>query len=309
MGCSQNQLLIGSRLRPQFVLWGYLSCTELNADIPLEGTVSLAVSIELIHKASLLLDDWIDDDFARHGENAFHVDYGAYSAVMTSILMVIESLDRLIKTQSASVATSECFELLIKTTKSMACGAIEELALNNFTQFDYHINRRIALLETAKIISNALLLGYSQCNQRNNFLQEILNKIGELCGFLFQTLNDLESFSDSDRNKQHKGQENHDYDRFRKNLVIAKLYELLSNKEKETLVKMSDIDILMKYYRKYKIEELTIRELEITFNEIITLISSGQKYGATLKWVSGFTEFMYMLKDVASNRLADKSLS
>lgn len=63
--CRQAQLNSGSRLRPLMVLWGYIA--------------NVAVSIELIHKGTILLDDWIDQDEARHGEKAFS-DIDALSA-------------------------------------------------------------------------------------------------------------------------------------------------------------------------------------------------------------------------------------
>lgn len=301
--CNQSQLLIGSRLRPQIVLWGYLTCVDTSKELALPEVSYLAVSIELIHKASLLLDDWIDDDTARHGENAFHIDYGAHSAVMMAMLMVTEALNRLTKTQFPDTDNYECLETIIRTAKAMTCGALEELSLDKGTQFDYEINKRIALLETAEIISCSLLLGHSLCENKNSELNAILSKIGELCGFLFQTQNDLESFSHAAKNKQYKGKENYDFNRYRKNLVVSRLYGLLSKKEKAILLKADNPDDVEKLLCKYKVIELTMREMEIVFDEIINLISCAQRYGATYTWSIGFAEFMHMLKKTAYERL------
>jgi heptaprenyl diphosphate synthase len=301
--CTQKQLFVGSRLRPQILLWGYLTKMDLRNNFSLFEVVYMAVSVELVHKASLILDDWIDDDLARHGENAFHVDSGEHTAVMTAMLLVTESIKRLVKIQSFTKSNNNCLELLVKTAQSMTFGILEELSLNELTQFNYEINKRIALLETTEIISNSLLIGYSLNHQKDDKCGVLLGKIGELCGYMFQSLNDLESFCNSDKNKLHKGIVNYDYNKYRKNLALSRLYDLLSSKEKEALSNELDIHIITKYFKKYKIEKLIFRETELVFNEILELTSSTIKYGATTEWISGYTEFMYMLREVANRRL------
>jgi Geranylgeranyl pyrophosphate synthase len=309
LGCNQQQLLLGSRLRPQIVLWGHLVHDNAEKPILLADAVNLAVSIELIHKSSLLLDDWIDGDIARHGENAFYIDYGAPKTVMIAMLMVTESLERLSKIALTVNNHYDCLELLIKTARAMAQGAVTELSLDKTTQFDYEINRNIALLETAEIIKNSLLIGYSLTSHEDTELGVMLTKIGELTGFMFQALNDLESFCESNINAQHKGATNYDFTRFRKNLAVARLYQLLSVREQEKFANEPTLQNVIKYFEKYKIDRHMLREMEIVFNEVTNLITSTAKYGASEKWVKGFTSFMLILRDTAMARLLEDPVS
>jgi heptaprenyl diphosphate synthase len=69
------QLRIGSRFRPCLVAWGFLlagGSFDLRAR---REVVHYGVYVELLHKATLLIDDLIDNDPARHGKPAFHVEF------------------------------------------------------------------------------------------------------------------------------------------------------------------------------------------------------------------------------------------
>lgn len=65
------QIENGSRLRPLLFAWGYYA-----NQIPKNNffVANYALSIELLHKSSILLDDLIDDDIARHEKNTGHAD-------------------------------------------------------------------------------------------------------------------------------------------------------------------------------------------------------------------------------------------
>lgn len=303
LGYIQRQLLLGSRLRPQIVFWGYLSGVDIHTKITLSNAVYMAVSIELIHKASLLLDDWIDGDVARHGESAFHVEFGEHSTVMIAMLMVSESFDRLLKLDASYKEKNDSLGLLIKTTKSMTSGILKELELSDETQYEQDMIRKIALLETATIISNSFLLGHSISNRQNNDMKLLLAKIGEMSGYLFQLLNDLEAISDPTSNEKHKGVSNLDFNRYRKNLVVTKLYDFLTRKEKVLLTEITDANAIMALSKKYKINEAIMREADLVFNEILQLVSISTKYGASYEWSVGFEEFLYMLREVARKRV------
>src|SRR5688572_6942013 len=65
-----KQIVHGSRLRPLLVAWGYL-LAGVDFDYARRADVArLAVYVELLHKATILIDDLIDDDSARNGEES-----------------------------------------------------------------------------------------------------------------------------------------------------------------------------------------------------------------------------------------------
>lgn len=303
IGCTQKQLVVGSRLRPQIVLWGYLAGVDMRKELELDIPVYAAVSVELIHKASLLLDDWIDNDDERHGEHAFHIDYGEHLAVMTAMKMVAALFSNLLHSSSENTTKIILIEFLVRTATAMTDGVISELSLNDETMFDLNLIKQIAQMETSEIIGNSLLMGYALSGQANDTLIPYLKKIGDLSGYLFQTLNDLESFSNVHLNKQHKGKENFDVNRNRKNIIVAYLHALLTKKE---LIKIASADIgyIASLYEKYHIERLVMREMELVFHEIENLIRAMGENGVSEEWVNGYTWFIHLLQRVALLRVS-----
>lgn len=84
---------MGHKLRPRLVYWGYLSVSDDLNYVELDLLGKLAVSIELIHKASLLIDDYIDKDLARHGKTTFYIEYGIERMIIYSLNLLSKSLD------------------------------------------------------------------------------------------------------------------------------------------------------------------------------------------------------------------------
>ncbi|UZQ51196.1 polyprenyl synthetase family protein [Clostridium kluyveri] len=72
----------GKKLRPTLAL---LSSKIINEQLPLKTyhqLIQLSVALELIHSASLIHDDIIDDDFLRRGQKTLNKIYGRKIAVL-----------------------------------------------------------------------------------------------------------------------------------------------------------------------------------------------------------------------------------
>lgn len=306
--CQQPQLLVGNRLRPKIVFWGYTAgkkYSEINA-LSYRNIAQLAVSIELLHKASLLFDDWIDDDSARHGEKAFHVEYGEHYTIVFALHLVGLAAQRIKKVVDAhfddiSIYLASITKIL-DTVYSMSLGALQELQLE---QIDlYHTDRikEIAQLETAEIIANSLQLGYLFSESNNDSISTILRTIGIQCGYLFQTLNDLEAFSNTAKNEQHKGFANFDIDNQRKNIVITMLWELAGQKERQKLAVSSGKEILA-IAQKYNLRSFVLKDMENVYNNMIENIHYLSNYGVCYEWIEAFSDFMAQIRKIAYQRL------
>ena len=126
IGLDSAQLKIGNRLRPQICLWGYLATVD-SYDVATNDysyIANIAVSIELVHKASLLIDDWIDDDSERHGNPAFHIEYSPQHAVLCALNMIGCAMDRLESAFTDNIVLPHnyylCLKAVLKTVCSMA---------------------------------------------------------------------------------------------------------------------------------------------------------------------------------------------
>lgn len=69
----------GKRLRPLIVMLVY----ELNEDEDIERVLDLAVAYEIMHSASLIHDDIIDEADERRGSPALHIKYNIPDAIVT----------------------------------------------------------------------------------------------------------------------------------------------------------------------------------------------------------------------------------
>lgn len=307
---TQSQLVIGNRLRPQICLWGYLAATSSNDDSKhdLDQVANLAVSIEMIHKASLLLDDWIDNDIERHGRPTFHTEHTPQYAVLVALHMIGSAMARLDKIFSDTIVLPHhynlCLNTLIQTIHSMAKGALEELRLQKSGCFNYEKVCEISKLQTSEIIGNSFLLGYYAGTMTipDERVVSALKSIGDQCGYVFQALNDLEAFVNPTRLKQHKGTLNLDFFLNRKNLAIALLYEVAKEKDQLLLQNASEQD-LMRLLKEYRIIDTLTTEIDCVYNRIILSAKKLYQFGLPMSWCNGFSGFLNYVRQFAETRL------
>lgn len=300
--CSQAQLNGGSRLRPLMVLWGYLATFDDFELADVKYIADVATSIELIHKATILLDDWIDGDEARHGAKAFHIEYDPYYTVILALHMVSDSMIRLKRflptDNKLSNSYYNCADIIAETIYSMSKGALEELRLDN-NMFNLDHIKRIAQLETAEIIGNALQLGYFAGNGKDLSVSKFFKFIGDRFGYLFQAMNDLEAFSNSSSLVMHKGSLNDDISISRKNIGVAMLYNIAKKSDKELIINGTP-ETLNALFKKYKIVDFIIKETELFYSNIVKEFSV---YAMSENWKHNFIQFMNRMKRIAYLKL------
>ena len=307
---SQVQLTLGSRLRPQLTLLGYLAtlnpkCWETDN---LSLAAQVAVSIELIHKASLLLDDWIDGDNQRHGLPAFHTETTPEQAVLLAVKMVGLSMYRLRGVFPPDVVMPHsyflCMDTLIDTIYSMASGAYKELTMGPTDLYKFESIREIARLETAEIIGNSILMGFysNMGGQRFPEAEAQFKKIGDKCGYIFQAMNDLEVFSKPKALHEHKGHLNFDISIKRKSLTVSLLYQIASKKDRVKL-EQADRTELFELSQKYGIVKYYKHELEKEYASLLEDTSDLASMEISSEWCDLFRAFLGIIKKTAEDRL------
>lgn len=308
---NQAQLVSGNRLRPQICLWGYLAgIPSLNdARTNLHTIASVSVSIELIHKASLLIDDWVDEDSERHGHAAFHIEYSPQETILVALNMISYAMIRLKQDFNDKNIQLPYFYFLnlnaiLDTIFSMAQGALNEIRLTQDSLYDIKVINEISRLETAKIIENSLLIGYYVGINRepNLVIKKTLAEIGEKCGYIFQTLNDLEAYANPQKLQFHKGNVNLDILHKRKNIAVAILYELASCSDKKKIKEDPENNVIS-LMKKYHIMEIFTEQIADIYKELNLQIVSLSKQGISSEWCEGFQGFIDYVKAFGENRL------
>lgn len=309
----QEQFISGNRLRPYIVLMGYLaSKSDFNLEVSEYDKISkLSLCIELIHKSSLILDDLIDGDPARHGKKAFHIEYGFENTMMFAINLLSISVQKMnqfiTETNEYVVLKEKGVELLSKTMYDMSLGELKELNLDEKDWNNYEKIREIINLETSPLIANSLLFGYYAGNGNNRDVEETLRLIGYECGYIFQVMNDLEAFCQQEKLKQHKGRLNTDIVHAKKNIVLTLLYNLISKKEKEKIISTDSEneknDLLIYYFRLYKIKDSFMREVDLTYKNIMEQIDLLKMHGLNPTWCQLFHHFVDIIVKECKDRL------
>ena len=309
----QQQFISGNRLRPLIVLVGYLATKQdLHIDSKEYEKISrLSLSIELIHKASLILDDLIDEDPARHGKKAFHIEYGTENTMMFAINLLSISVDHLNQmiheTPEFITLQEKGIKLLTKTMYDMSLGELKELNIDIGTLYDSQLAKEIIDLETSPLIANSLLLGYFAGNGNNYNEEKTFSEIGYDSGYIFQVMNDLEPFCQQNKLREHKGRLNTDIGQSKKNIAVSLLYSLLSIQEKDRLKNAADTEeetkLLIQYFNLYHIKSSFIREVDFIHQNIKERISCLPQYGISEHWCTLFTYFIEKIVLECKSRL------
>lgn len=301
--CSQAQLNGGSRLRPLMVLWGYLAAVDHQKSVDVDYIANVAVSVELIHKGTILLDDWIDQDEARHGEKAFHVEFDPYYAVILALHMVSDSMVRLKTVLPMDIHLANnyftCADILAQTIFSMSKGALEELRLESNILNLEHI-KMIARLETAEIIGNAMQLGYYAGGGSDSAISQLFKELGNQFGYLFQAMNDLEAFSDVEALSAHKGAANNDFSISRKNLGVALLYNIAKPADQKLIMDRAP-ESIYDLMQKYHILDFILKKTELYYDNIFNKLRKNALLPS--EWTEGYIQFMNRMKQAAYGKL------
>lgn len=257
------QIETGNRLRPLLMAWGYYANCSCENNLYI---ADYAISIELLHKASILLDDLIDGDVARHEKETFHIQYSESEALLYALYILNRSITLMHQKDidNHKLHTST----LLKIVDNMARGGIKEISSKNAT-FSLVDAKEIINLETVSLIENSFVLGYQLSASTSPDIPEAIVNIGHSCGYCFQVLNDIEPFSAPYINKKYKGNVNYDFEKNRKNIVISFLYGCCTQQERKELTSVSDFAYVCKLVKKYDVLSSLLIELESEITDIM----------------------------------------
>ena len=141
----------GKRLRPLLV---FISAQALGADPKCSLVVDLAATVELIHTATLLHDDVVDESALRRGRATANAEFGNAASVLVGDFLYSRAFQVMVGTGQMRVLA-----LLSEATNRIAEGEVMQLmALGNLglTEADY---MRVIEAKTAKLFEAAGALG------------------------------------------------------------------------------------------------------------------------------------------------------
>ena len=176
----------GKRIRPILVLLSAKLCNQINQE-----TIYAAIALELLHTASLIHDDVVDETYERRGNPSVNARWDNKVAVLAGDYMLSNSLFIGVKTQSLPI-----LNLISSIGKELSDGELLQLSNTQksiLSEQDYFqiIRKKTALLFSVCTESGAISVNASeqQCSALRNF--------GEYLGICFQIQDDIFDYSEN----------------------------------------------------------------------------------------------------------------
>lgn len=300
-----KQLNIGNHTRPFLVYLGATVNSDFYNTNLIKETAQLAVSIEAVHKASVIIDDIIDGDSLRRGEKCMHSEFGEYETVFFGVCMLVLGIQ-----QANSMLSAKGNDKLHVTTISLLCdtiydmchGAIKEISSDVQAQINLEHIQAIINSETIKLIENSLYIGFLYSGAKNDAAGNLLRDIGRKCGYIFQVMNDLEAFCNPEHILAYKGNINSDFLRARKNIILPYLYQACSKSDKKRLLELLDGDELSfqetkNLFDKYEIKKTILNELGDVYHSIFSALTSLRQETNNHQWIETFDAYLKYTKN------------
>lgn len=157
------------------------------------AAVTAAASVELVHTATLVHDDFIDEAMTRRGLPSVNARFGSSAALIMGDYLYSKALHNL-----CAAGQHHAVELLANTTVLMS--EAEMLQLEHRFDMDITEDRYLQIIyqKTASLIENSCRIGVS-LNPRLAAFEEAFGVFGAKTGLVFQITDDIFDYLGDER--------------------------------------------------------------------------------------------------------------
>ncbi|WP_028910993.1 polyprenyl synthetase family protein [Prevotella sp. MA2016] len=260
----------GKRMRPMLILLTAKNCGEV-----LEVTQNAALGLELLHTASLVHDDVVDESDQRRGQPSVNASYNNKVAVLVG--------DYILSTALLRVALSNNHEIvqnLAELGRTLAAGEI--LQLSNISNKDISEDAYYQVIEkkTAVLFEACCKLGAISVGASRDMVEKA-SQFGHNIGMIFQIRDDIFDYYDSKEIGKPTGN-----DMIEGKLTLPIIYSLthyespammkLARKVKNGTINTDEIAVLIEFAKQYggikyaekKMEQLA-KEAQVFIDECV----------------------------------------
>ena len=175
----------GKQLRPILVLLSSAVCRGIT-----EKTIQTAVALELMHTASLIHDDVVDDSPLRRGNEAVHTRWSNKIAVLVGDYMLAQVIDRL-----AGVHNTTILNTVAEMGEALSSGELLQLHTGQSMWISEQQYMRIIEQKTACLFAACSAAGAASSGATPRQITA-LRQYGLQLGLCFQLKDDVLDFSD-----------------------------------------------------------------------------------------------------------------
>ena len=175
----------GKRIRPLILLLSAKLCGELN-----EKSIDYAVMLELLHTATLIHDDVVDNTMERRGQLSVNAKYDNRVAVLLGDYILSMAITKAVLSQSFAV-----LDIISRLAHNLAEGELAQLIASKELKFNETQYFEVIWKKTAFLLSSCSEMGGISVNTTPE-KQEKLRLIGEYLGLCFQIKDDIFDYFD-----------------------------------------------------------------------------------------------------------------
>lgn len=170
----------GKRLRPLLVLLASHACNYSG-----KQHISLAAMIELLHTASVLHDDVIDESSLRRGRETAHQIWGSKASILVGDYLLSQYMQIMI-----DVGDMNIIQLLNNIVQQITCGEIKQLSNKNNPYLSVSDYFDVIKSKTSLLFSISTRLG-AIISQSDQTIEHALTNYGLHLGNVFQLIDDV----------------------------------------------------------------------------------------------------------------------
>jgi octaprenyl-diphosphate synthase len=178
--------LKGKRLRPALVFLSFGLCGNSKHDLRADScAMNVALAIELIHNATLLHDDVIDQSQVRRGQVSVNHRWSNLVSVLMGDFLLANAFKLLVKTGSPALLSS-----ISKATEQVSIGEMNQIQESHNFELDEKTYLQIIAEKTASLFDASCEAGAiaAEADQKS---KEQLKNYGLNLGLAFQITDDL----------------------------------------------------------------------------------------------------------------------
>ena len=215
--------------------------------------INLSACVELIHAATLMHDDVIDNGEIRRGKKTINKIWGNQSSILVGDYLLSRCFEMMVEDGDLKV-----LKLLSSTSAEISQGEVLQLQHNKEVDLLEETYLKIISWKTASLFSAATKTGAIISNTENK-IQEALESYGKNLGLTFQIADDT-----LDYNSELKffGKEiGNDFYEGKITLPIIILFQKIKDEEKDYIKKifnkqirtLNDLNTVLELMKKYKV--------------------------------------------------------
>lgn len=180
----------GKQMRPMFVFFSAGACGEIN-----EATHRGAALVELLHTATLVHDDVVDNAYERRGFFSVNALWKNKIAVLVGDFLLAKGLSLSIRNDDFTL-----LKIVTEAVEQMSEGELLQMEKARRLDIDESIYFEVIRKKTASLIASCCACGAASTTKNESDIQR-MHQFGEKIGIAFQIKDDLFDFGLDDVGK------------------------------------------------------------------------------------------------------------